>query len=199
MAVGIWPIEHYHHLSVLRRCFHDQEQGAQIRVESCSNILDVEQNHAHILQAFRSGLLVRPVQTEDREARFGVCAIADVGAVVLVSAKPVLRRENFFDIDAKREQGVDEVGCGTVEAFANDGRLVGDDCDSRTAARFVNGPNILIPKSDPLGWSRPLRHVQHPMERIGDQSLRMGQLACRTQGNGQCNYKESLHKTNVPT
>ncbi len=123
-AVGIGAVEHDHGLFLLRAGLHDIGHGADIGVKARADVLDVKEDDVDIRQLCGGRLFVAAVEGDKGNPRLGVLAVADVLAGVVVTPETVLRCENLADVDAKRLEGIDEVGP------MHERGMVGDDGDA---------------------------------------------------------------------
>ena len=97
-ADRIRTVENDERLAEIRRRLHRRTHRANIGVKTDADVLNVENEHVDVAQHFRRRAADVAVKTEDRKARFGVFAVADI-AFFEDAVKAVFRAKERRQLD----------------------------------------------------------------------------------------------------
>ncbi len=103
-ADGIGAIQHPHRLAMFGRCFEDVAQGGDERIDTATQILQVDENDVEGVHHRVGRPAHLSIQTEDRDAMHRIVVVRRLDHVVLlVAAKAMLRTEGGgeFDVTAR--------------------------------------------------------------------------------------------------
>ena len=119
-------VGHDERFLVLCTSFHHIMHGADIGVETCTDILNVEQDQVDVFQLGRSRLLVLSVEGEDGFTTLGVSPVFDGFSGISIPTKTMLGGKDFSDIDLQTQKGVKQVGLG----LSYDGGMIDHQCNT---------------------------------------------------------------------
>ena len=109
MSMRVGAVEDHERDVGLRARLHDQHQGADVRVETGADVLDVKHHDVNVGKLFRLRLAVLAMQRIDGEPCGRVGAVEDVCPVRCFAAEPVFGGKHVADVNPLGKQGVHEV------------------------------------------------------------------------------------------
>ncbi|OPZ76769.1 MAG: hypothetical protein BWY77_01829 [bacterium ADurb.Bin431] len=131
-ANRIGAVEDHKGDALLGRRLEAVKEGADVGIKTGADILDVEDQHLHIREHLRGGLVVFAVEAVDRDPGAGILFVIEQGARLQAAAHSVLRAEegDQLQIAGLREQ------VGGMAAVAGDSGVVGDQSDPLASQGF---------------------------------------------------------------
>ena len=139
-VVRVGPIEDDERAAARGASLHQIVHRADVRVEPCADVLDVEDHHVDVAHLGHGRAERAAEERHDGDVALGVATVGHPCASILGTTKAVLRREDLAHIDPQREERVEEV----CLPWAHDGGLIDGQCHASALQEGEEGVESLV-------------------------------------------------------